>query len=299
VRKMSDQYSKWTVNLLKVELSKRGARVTGRKHELIERLEAYDRNDDFCANTLEITEATPMPSWPVITEFRTITMADRDLLPAVTLPHIQLYVLHHQKVRSGDASADVSAMKKGDRMAKEAVLALSFFQPKSPATASAARTTSVDMAASETAAAATDSAAGMASAAAMDTSTTASTASTAMATSETMPVFFSGIVGAEMKKNTSYNLKLVLQQTGEISHSHCECAVGKGPHSTCKHVVSVCRLLAHFRDTGEFLVAKSCTDELQMFKKPVKLHSGSPKRAEDIGRGVPKKDDDPRPLKYR
>jgi hypothetical protein len=289
---MSDPYSKWTVVLLKVELSKRGARTTGRKHELIERLEAYDRDDDFCANTLQITDTTPMPSWPAITEFCTITTSDRDLLPEVTLPHIQLYVLHHQRVRSGDASADLSAMKKGDRMAKEAVLALSFFQPKSPATGlaatSSAATASVATASATTDTAATDTAA----------TDTAVTASAPMATSETMPVFFSGIVGAEMKKNTSYNLKLVLQQTGDISHSHFECAVGKGPHSTCKHVVSVCRLLAHFRDTGEFLVAKSCTDELQMFKKPVKLHSGSPKRAEDIGRGVPKKDDDPRPLKY-
>jgi hypothetical protein len=298
---MSDPYSKWTVNLLKVELSKRGARITGRKHELIERLESYDRNDDFCANTLQqITDTTPMPSWPAITEFRTITTADRVLLPVITLPHIQLYVLHHQRVRSGDASADVSAMKKGDRMAKEAVLALSFFQPKSPVMASEASSSEAMPVAALTPVAAAKPGSATASAA-VDTAGTGSagTASAATATSETMPVFFSGIVGSEMKKNTSYNLKLVLQQTGEISHSHCECAVGKGPHSTCKHVVSVCQLLAHFRDTGEFLVAKSCTDELQMFKKPVKLHSGSPKRAEDIGRGVPKKDDDPRPLKYR
>jgi hypothetical protein len=52
---MSYQYSKWTVNLLKVKLSKRGAQVTGRKHELIEHLEAYDRNDYFRANTLQFS----------------------------------------------------------------------------------------------------------------------------------------------------------------------------------------------------------------------------------------------------
>jgi hypothetical protein len=227
---MSDPYSKWTVVLLKVELSKRGARITGRKHELIERLEAYDRNDDFSANTLQITDTMPMPSWPAITEFHTITTSDRDLLPAVTLPHIQLYVLHRQKVLSGDASADVSAMKKGDRMAKETVLAFSFFQPKSPATDSAATSSAVT---SSAATASVANALATTDAAATDT---AVRASAPMPTSETMPVFFSGIVGAEMKKNTSYNLKLVLQQTGELSHSHCECAVGMGPHSTCKHV---------------------------------------------------------------
>jgi hypothetical protein len=111
-------------------------------------------------------------------------------------------------------------------------------------------------------------------------------------------VFFSGIVGAEMRKNVNYSIKIILHQTGEIQNSHCECPAGAGPHGTCKHVVCACSVLAHFSAVGELTVALSCTDQLQTFKKPTRAHAGSPKRAEEIGKGV-KKDDDPRPERFR
>lgn len=40
-------HGSWSLPQLKEELRKRKARISGRKHELIERLEAYDRNKDF------------------------------------------------------------------------------------------------------------------------------------------------------------------------------------------------------------------------------------------------------------
>jgi hypothetical protein len=49
---MPVDYSKKTVKELKQALSERGAKTTGRKCELIERIEAYDRNDDFCGTTV-------------------------------------------------------------------------------------------------------------------------------------------------------------------------------------------------------------------------------------------------------
>lgn len=49
---MAGNYGEWTVRALKVELLKRGAVVTGRKKDLVERLEAYDR-DKLCKSILD------------------------------------------------------------------------------------------------------------------------------------------------------------------------------------------------------------------------------------------------------
>jgi len=51
-------------------------------------------------------------------------------------------------------------------------------------------------------------------------------------------------------------------------------------------------------ETGELDVIRSCTEELQSFKRPAKLHSGRPVRAEELGKGL-KEDDDPRPPHLR
>jgi len=81
---MSSKYGTWSIGRLKNELSTRGAKVTGRKAELIERLEAYDRNDDFRGQqTIFIPEATPMPNFPEISNFRTLTHSDVEALPKV------------------------------------------------------------------------------------------------------------------------------------------------------------------------------------------------------------------------
>jgi hypothetical protein len=41
------------------------------------------------------------------------------------------------------------------------------------------------------------------------------------------PVFFTGIVGAAMKKHVSYNMKLTLNaQYGAVKNAHCECGAG-------------------------------------------------------------------------
>ncbi|VDI07048.1 Hypothetical predicted protein [Mytilus galloprovincialis] len=46
-------YGSWTLPELKKELKTRGAHVSGRKRELIERLESYDRNQNFGKETAE------------------------------------------------------------------------------------------------------------------------------------------------------------------------------------------------------------------------------------------------------
>ncbi|XP_060084052.1 uncharacterized protein LOC132563310 [Ylistrum balloti] len=69
-------YGLWDLPKLKRELRARGARISGRKNELIERLEAYDRNNDFGREELEPEFCMNVPSLEcynndtVFTEFR-------------------------------------------------------------------------------------------------------------------------------------------------------------------------------------------------------------------------------------
>ena len=115
-------------------------------------------------------------------------------------------------------------------------------------------------------------------------------------------VFFSGLVGAEMKKGIYYIVKLRLKLNpggpAEVVNSVCNCPVGVGPTATCKHVVAMLMTISLFVTKSELLVSGSCTDALQTFKKPPKAHSGAIVPAEALGRGV-NDDDDPRPLELR
>jgi hypothetical protein len=80
---MPNQFGKWTVTLLKKELAARGAKLTGRKSELIDRLGAYDRNDDFRGAAVIQPESLPMPNFPKMAAFRTLTAEDKDSVPKV------------------------------------------------------------------------------------------------------------------------------------------------------------------------------------------------------------------------
>jgi hypothetical protein len=98
--------------------------------------------------------------------------------------------------------------------------------------------------------------------------------------------FFTGIVGAEMKKCT-YNIKITVSKDGgDIENGHCECPTGAGPTASCKHIVSVLLSLSKFASTRELEITGSCTDQLQSFKRPRKFHSGLPVQAEALGPGI-------------
>lgn len=90
---------------------------------------------------------------------------------------------------------------------------------------------------------------------------------------------------------------MIDSRTGEVKNSNCECAAGKGDSATCKHIVGVLLMLARFVATGSLNVQLTCTETLQSFKKPSKVHGGPPMRAEELGRGA--KDYDPRPPEFR
>ena len=85
---------------------------------------------------------------------------------------------------------------------------------------------------------------------------------------------FIAIVRAAMKKKVSYSIKVRVGEEGDITNAHCECPAGKGPHSTCKHVASICWLLVDFKKTGLIQTNKSCTDNLMTFHQPIKEHTG-------------------------
>ena len=123
---MENEKGKWTNNKLRFELSKRGAKTTGRKAELVERLESYERNENFSSiNTVFIPEDNPMPDWPT-SGFHSLTLENQDLLPKITIKHIEQYILFRQVNNSG-SNLDNSALKKGHLMSEDSVDAMSIY----------------------------------------------------------------------------------------------------------------------------------------------------------------------------
>lgn len=241
---MSGAFGDLSLAQLKLELARRGARTTGRKADLVERLRAYERNEDFSgrSQSLFVADDVPMPDWPQ-TIFKTITVSQRLLLPPTSSAQLSQYITLRQGVDQQSVS-DVQALKKGKLMAEDSVMALSMHQDENF-------------------------------------------------------TYLSGSVSASMKKKISYSVKIILEPIGEVRNSHCECPGGMGPHATCKHVVSILLVLIHFVSTGEIIIAKSCTEQLQSFHRPKKAHTGSPLKAEELGEDIVENDDDPRPVCLR
>jgi hypothetical protein len=73
-----------TIPQLKQECRDKGARTTGRKAELIDRLDAYDRNDDFRGSCpVVLPESLPMPEFPEMAQFQTVTGSTQEAMPKV------------------------------------------------------------------------------------------------------------------------------------------------------------------------------------------------------------------------
>lgn len=80
-------YASYTVPKLKKELILRGAVTTGRKTDLIERLEAYERNFNFSGPVIELPAERDV-EWPT-TGYKQMTSDHYDLLPHITEAHIE------------------------------------------------------------------------------------------------------------------------------------------------------------------------------------------------------------------
>ncbi len=115
-------------------------------------------------------------------------------------------------------------------------------------------------------------------------------------------IYISGCVGASMRKKTSYIVKIILAKHGDICHSACECPSGKGPNASCKHICAALFAVVSLKAGKKVQMTETCTQTLQTFHKPSRVHVGSPVRAEKLT--IPdeqdeEEDEDPRPAKYR
>ena len=237
-------YGAMTVPALQAELRRRGGRQTGRKAELVARLEAYDGMDErFPSDDIRLPPPTPLQNWPEKADFKSVCFEDKDKLPTVQKPHLEQYIVTRQGPDASE-SFHSTADKKSRLMAEESVLALSL--------------------------------------------------------TEKQDIFyFSGVVAAAMKKSVTYNVKFSIKARGDILNSACDCPSGIGPHSLCKHIRASILVLIEFKASGVLGIKSACTEELQQFHRPKKMHSGSPVKASNLGKGLGEEDDDPRPLHLR
>ncbi|RVE44233.1 hypothetical protein evm_011132 [Chilo suppressalis] len=91
---MTEKYGSWTVCELKKELRRRNARLTGKKEDLIERLAAYDRNNNFLYNAVEDPVAEPFSNilWPPNEEFSSLQQSSN--VPPIDIVHLNNYLLY-------------------------------------------------------------------------------------------------------------------------------------------------------------------------------------------------------------
>ena len=257
---MDDDPSEWKVDRLKQELRDRGAKLTGRKAELLERLLSYRRNDNFAAgpNIVLPSSQSQMPSFPPSAKFHSITKSDQAALPPITRSHVEEFLAKYL-VKDVNLPTSV-AMDKAEKIMAENVLAASIL------TKSEAHSTN--------------------------------SGNDRKQPDEKLVFYLTGIVKASMRKNFSYHIKIAINvKTIEIIGTECECPVGVGPNAACKHILGTLLVLAHFFKTGELKVQLSCTEQLQTFKRPSKVHVGPPVKVQNLGKGA--KDYDPRPERFR
>ncbi|XP_048253634.1 uncharacterized protein LOC124152775 isoform X1 [Haliotis rufescens] len=105
-------YGKWTVEKLKTELNRRGAHTKGRK-DLINRLEAYDRNDNFRGELVSMPMQI-IPDWPS-SGFRQLVPEHRHLLLKLSEGQIEVY-LNHRAAVDKLCMSDLKALEKGKLM---------------------------------------------------------------------------------------------------------------------------------------------------------------------------------------
>ncbi|XP_033725776.1 uncharacterized protein LOC117345032 isoform X2 [Pecten maximus] len=106
-------YDGWKVERLKLELAKRGAVLRGRKADLIERLEAYDRNHNFRDNVAFLPRPPALPNWPVgIFGFRQLTLDHKNQLPTLGMAQVEGYFLYRMAA-DNQCQSDIQAISKG------------------------------------------------------------------------------------------------------------------------------------------------------------------------------------------
>ena len=75
----------------------------------------------------------------------------------------------------------------------------------------------------------------------------------------------------EMKKNTTYSIRIVLNnRTADVEYACCGCAAGRGPTGSCKHIAAMCYALEDFTRVHQVQEHVSCTSRLQTWNQPRK-----------------------------
>ena len=124
-----EEFKGYTVNKLKIELKNLGAKTSGKKAELIDRLLAYRRNNNFAEPPVLLPETVSFPEWPS-KNFRSIVESDRSGIPKIRLEHVEQYVLHRQASDKSSA-ADNKAIYRGNLMKNGSIQAMSCCKNKS------------------------------------------------------------------------------------------------------------------------------------------------------------------------
>lgn len=109
------EISALTLKELKSELKKVGARLGGKKADLVQRLLDYKRNQNFPDPAVEIPESNPMPNWPEPSVFHSLTIQDREKIPKIREEHVQQYIVLRQVLDRGP-NYDHAAFMRGKKM---------------------------------------------------------------------------------------------------------------------------------------------------------------------------------------
>ncbi|XP_062603717.1 uncharacterized protein LOC134265512 [Saccostrea cucullata] len=103
----------WPVSRLKKELVDRGARTTGRKTQLIDRLRAYIRNDNFTPASIKLPEPSVV-DWPT-SGFKQLQKDHHLILRKISKEQIEAYFIYRM-ADDRQARNDLKSITKGQLM---------------------------------------------------------------------------------------------------------------------------------------------------------------------------------------
>jgi len=84
-------------------------------------------------------------------------------------------------------------------------------------------------------------------------------------------IFYRGQVHSEMMKTLSYchyTYRCPSWHPGNLVQSKFVCVAGDDPGVVCKHVAGVCYAIAHFNETGKWLIRETVTQKKQTWHAP-------------------------------
>ncbi|XP_044757706.1 uncharacterized protein LOC123315871 [Coccinella septempunctata] len=117
-------YGSMNITALKAELRKRGAKLSGLKEQLIQRLQDYDRNDNFIGNSEEgiQNDLVYAVEWPLDSSYSSVT--SKSAAPDVDIVNINTYFLEAYRDNVGMTECAAVHRKGYNMMMNEYLVAL-------------------------------------------------------------------------------------------------------------------------------------------------------------------------------